>query len=123
MKMKVTFVIPNLAGGKHFLQPPLDTLYSISNLRFNGHECNLIDNRVHQLNFEELTGNLPESDVFVVNTAPYDFSQMYHFDYRLSYSIATAKKIKQKNPGTHLVLTGIHVNVQPHQMMTNTNAI
>lgn len=120
--MKVTFVIPNLAGGKHFLQPPLDTLYSISNLKLNGHECTFIDNRVRQLNFEELAEKLPESDVFVVNTAPYDLSQMYHFDYRLSYSLATANKIKQKNPDTPLVLTGIHVNVQPHQMMTNTCA-
>ena len=120
--MKVTFIIPNLAGGKHFLQPPLDTLYSLSYLKSSGYECTFIDNRVHQLNFDKLCESLPESDVFVVNTAPYDFSQMYHFDYRLSYSIATANMIKQKKPDTPLVLTGIHVNVQPRQMMASTNA-
>jgi len=110
--MKITFVIPNLAGGKHFLQPPLDTLYSLAYLKSEGHECTFIDNRVNRLSFDELIETLPESDVFVVNTAPYDFSQMYHFDYRLSYSIATANKIKQNNPDIPLVLTGIHVNVQ-----------
>jgi len=120
--MKITFVIPNLAGGKHFLQPPLDTLYSLAYLKSEGYECNFIDNRVNRLSFDELIKTLPKSDVFVVNTAPYDFSQMYHFDYRLSYSIATADKIKQNNPDIPLVLTGIHVNVQPKQMLTSTNA-
>jgi anaerobic magnesium-protoporphyrin IX monomethyl ester cyclase len=120
--MKLTFIIPNLAGGKHFLQPPLDVLYSIQNLRVKGHDCNFIDNRVQKLSLEELVKNIPKSEAYIINTAPYDFSQMYHFDYRLAYSIATAKKIKEMDSEKPLILTGIHLNVKPDEMIKNTHS-
>ena len=82
--MRITYVIPNLAGGKHFLQPPLDVLYSMSILKKERHEVSFIDNRVRQLSLDDLSASITQSEAIIINTAPYDFSQMFHFDYRLS---------------------------------------
>jgi len=120
--MDFIFVVPNLSGGKHFLQPPLDVLYDIAHLRASGHSARILDNRVKCLALDELPDAIGKTDAIVVNTAPYDLSQMYHFDYRLAYSIATARAIKNKLPSTPLILSGIHVNVQPGEMMRETAA-
>lgn len=120
--MNINLVIPNLAGGKHFLQPPLDFLGSMSELKAKGHKVNLLDNRTTKYSLEKLKTNLTNSDIIITTTAPYDLSQMYHYDYRLAYSIATVNKLKEIFPNTPLVLTGIHANVKPDLMLAETKA-
>lgn len=119
--MTVSYIIPNLSGGKHFLQPPIDALYHLANLQKDT-ELFFIDNRVKKWNFDRLVSSIPKSNVIVVNTAPYDFSQMYHFDYRLAYSIGTINRLKEANPRTPVILVGIHGHVRPDLMLKDSTA-
>ena len=120
--MRINLVIPNLAGGKHFLQPPIDFLGTMSELKSKGHDVYLLDNRTKKYGLESLGEKLPNSDIIITTTAPYDLSQMYHYDYRLVYSNATVNKLKKVFPTTPVVLTGIHANVKPDLMLKDTNA-
>lgn len=120
--MNINLLIPNLAGGKHFLQPPIDVLTHSAVLKSQGHNVTFLDNRVSQFNLDELPHALPSADINVVNTAPYDFSQMYHFDYRLDYSFATIDALKDAAPTVPLVLTGIHGAVRPDLMLKHSKA-
>ncbi len=121
--MKVHLIIPNLVGGKYFLQPPLCMGLSYAHLAAHGHQPRLIDNRIARYTIPELVEAIEgDTQAIVVCTAPYDMMQMYHFDYRLTYTNDTVNALKQAYPHIPIILTGAHGNVRPDLMFRDSQA-
>ncbi len=121
--MKVAFVLPYLMSSKTFLQPPVEFYTSKKLLNNEGIEADVFDFRITKPTSDETLAiiSAEKYDLIVVTTSPYDMCQMYHSDYRLTYSIHVIKKLAE-NIQVPIVLVGAHSNLMPEEMLRATLA-
>ncbi len=119
--MRVLLLVPDFARSNTFLQPPL-CLYGIAANLGSSYQISILDNRVERKAVHELKIFTTNADVIVVSTSPYDITQMYHFDYRLQYSIFTVNAIKKQNAHAHITIVGAHATVFSNILLQECDA-
>ena len=110
---KVAVVVPNRLSASSFLQPPVDSLMIIRQLKKKNIDCVFIDNRVKKMQAEEIFTQINDCEYVVVTSTPYDHIQNYFLDYRLKYVFLLIDYIKKRDERKKIILCGAHGSIRP----------
>lgn len=110
---KITVLVPKYLSSKSFLQPPVDMLMCVKQLKKKHLDVNFIDDRVSNMSPEQLFFQIKSSEYVVLTSSPYDHIQNYFLDYRLKYVFLLINYIKRNDSRIKIVLCGAHGSIRP----------
>jgi radical SAM superfamily enzyme YgiQ (UPF0313 family) len=114
--MKIAFVIPKFKFG--VIQFPIGELNTATILKQLGHDATIIDLRISRIS--EFADDLSNSDIILLSTSTYDFTQCYSLD-AIGLAASTISKIRSFT-NKKIYLLGAHGTVLPNSTLKDTHA-